>query len=219
MPRTRRLASGSRATTAAAEPVGRTPSWSLSAEPGREFSFRRDVLACGVCDWTYRMEPAGQGGTLLTESYEVKKPDWRITNWFNGVLLGVADRDEDLRGRHANHAGRHQGSGRSRRATDSLGRGHHLHPGEERAMTAVDWTARWRGDEGQHYKAEADRYDDINRALGDGADRSSPLSAGERCPRRRMLDGLRWHKPTQDYMARRLADIQRSLGSEQARSS
>ncbi len=67
-----------------------------SAEPGREFSFRRDVLPCGVCDWTYRMEPAGEGGTRLTESYEVKKPDWRITNWLNGLLLGVADRDEDL---------------------------------------------------------------------------------------------------------------------------
>ena len=43
------------------------------------------------------MELAERGGTLLTESYEVKKPDWPITNWFNGVLLGVADRDEDLR--------------------------------------------------------------------------------------------------------------------------
>jgi hypothetical protein len=68
----------------------------VSAEPGREFTFRRDVLACGVCDWTYRMEPDGEGGTLLTESYEVTKPDWPITNWLNGLLLGVADRDEDL---------------------------------------------------------------------------------------------------------------------------
>ena len=67
----------------------------LTAEPGREFSFRRDVLPCGVCDWRYRMEPDG-GGTLLTESYDVVKPDWRITNWLNGLLLGVADRDEDL---------------------------------------------------------------------------------------------------------------------------
>lgn len=67
----------------------------LSADPGREFSFRRDVLPCGVCDWRYRLEPDG-AGTLLTESYEVLKPDWRITNWFNGLLLGIADRDEDL---------------------------------------------------------------------------------------------------------------------------
>ena len=67
----------------------------VSAEPGHEFSFRRDVLPCGVCDWRYSMELEG-GGTRLTESYEVVKPDWRITNWFNGILLGVADRDDDL---------------------------------------------------------------------------------------------------------------------------
>lgn len=67
----------------------------VSAEPGREFSFRRDVLPCGVCDWRYSMAPEGDG-TRLTESYEVVKPDWRITNWFNGILLGVADRDDDL---------------------------------------------------------------------------------------------------------------------------
>jgi hypothetical protein len=67
----------------------------VSAEPGREFSFRRDVLPCGVCDWRYHMEPE-RNGTRLTESYEVVKPDWRITNWFNGILLGVTDRDDDL---------------------------------------------------------------------------------------------------------------------------
>lgn len=67
----------------------------VSAEPEREFSFRRAVLPCGVCDWRYSMEPEGDG-TRLTESYEVVKPDWRIMNWFNGILLGVADRDDDL---------------------------------------------------------------------------------------------------------------------------
>ena len=67
----------------------------IAADPGREFAFRRDVLPCGVCDWRYRIESEG-GGTLLTESYEVVKPDWAITNWFNGLMLGVEDRDEDL---------------------------------------------------------------------------------------------------------------------------
>lgn len=67
----------------------------LIADRGREFAFRRDVLHCGVCDWRYRMEPQG-AGTLLTESYEVREPDWAITNWFNGLVLGVEDRDEDL---------------------------------------------------------------------------------------------------------------------------
>ena len=41
------------------------------------------------------MEPDG-AGTTLTESYEVTKPDWAITNWFNGLVLGVEDRDADL---------------------------------------------------------------------------------------------------------------------------
>lgn len=68
----------------------------LAAEPGREFAFRRDVLHCGVCDWRYTMKPVGDG-TMLTESYEVKEPDWAVTNWFNGLMLGVADRDQDLR--------------------------------------------------------------------------------------------------------------------------
>ena len=67
----------------------------LVADPGREFAFRRDVIHCGVCDWHYRMEPS-EGGTILTESYEVVEPDWAITNWFNGLMLGVQDRDADL---------------------------------------------------------------------------------------------------------------------------
>ncbi len=67
----------------------------LVADRGQEFAFRRDVLHCGVCDWRYRMEPQGPG-TLLTESYEVVEPDWAITNWFNGLVLDVEDRDEDL---------------------------------------------------------------------------------------------------------------------------
>jgi hypothetical protein len=67
----------------------------ITAEPGVEFAFRRAVLHCGVCDWRYRMQPSGTG-TTLTESYEVTKPDWAITNWFNGLLLGIDDRDADL---------------------------------------------------------------------------------------------------------------------------
>lgn len=35
-------------------------------------------------------------GTILSESYEVTKPDWAITNWFNGLMLRVDDRDDDL---------------------------------------------------------------------------------------------------------------------------
>jgi hypothetical protein len=67
----------------------------IAADPGVEFAFRRAVLHCGVCDWRYRMEPDA-AGTTLTESYEVSKPDWAITNWFNGLVLRVEDRDTDL---------------------------------------------------------------------------------------------------------------------------
>lgn len=67
----------------------------LAAEPGREFAFRRELLPCGICDWRYGMELEGQG-TRLTESYEMVKPEWAITTWLNGKLLGIADRDADL---------------------------------------------------------------------------------------------------------------------------
>ncbi|MQA13772.1 MAG: SRPBCC family protein [Pseudonocardiaceae bacterium] len=67
----------------------------IAADPGREFAFRRDVLPCGVCDWRYRLEQDGTG-TVLTESYDVTKPDWTITNRFNGLMLRVEDRDDDL---------------------------------------------------------------------------------------------------------------------------
>jgi uncharacterized protein YndB with AHSA1/START domain len=67
----------------------------INAHRGHEFAFRRAVLHCGVCDWRYQMQPDGTG-TYLTESYEVTKPDWSITNWFNGLMLRVEDRDVDL---------------------------------------------------------------------------------------------------------------------------
>lgn len=67
----------------------------IAADPGVEFAFRRAVVHCGVCDWRYRLEADGTG-TTLTESYEVTKPDWAITNVLNGLILGVEDRDVDL---------------------------------------------------------------------------------------------------------------------------
>ncbi len=67
----------------------------IAADRGREFAFRRAVLHCGVCDWSYLIERDGTG-TRLSERYEVTKPDWAITNWFNGLMLRVDDRDLDL---------------------------------------------------------------------------------------------------------------------------
>jgi hypothetical protein len=67
----------------------------IAADRGHEFAFRRAVRHCGVCDWRYLMARDGTG-TILTERYEVTKPDWTITNWFNGLMLHVDDRDLDL---------------------------------------------------------------------------------------------------------------------------
>jgi SAM-dependent methyltransferase len=47
-------------------------------------------------------------------------------------------------------------------------------------MTAVDWAARWSGEEGLHWRAEAARYDDINRAFGEALIEAAQLSPGER---------------------------------------
>jgi SAM-dependent methyltransferase len=47
-------------------------------------------------------------------------------------------------------------------------------------MTAVDWAARWRGEEGRHWRSEAARYDDINRAFGKALIDAAQLSPGER---------------------------------------
>ena len=47
-------------------------------------------------------------------------------------------------------------------------------------MTAVDWVSRWRGEEGRHWRSEAARYDDINRAFGKALIDAAQLSPGER---------------------------------------
>jgi SAM-dependent methyltransferase len=47
-------------------------------------------------------------------------------------------------------------------------------------MTAVDWAARWRGEEGRHWRSEAARYDEINRVFGEALIDAADLSPGER---------------------------------------
>lgn len=71
--------------------------WSTTAKvtaavPGREFSF---VVVFGDRDsthWHYRMEPNGDGGTRLTESYEVV---W--VQWYFRVIDPMIMRDRQLR--------------------------------------------------------------------------------------------------------------------------
>lgn len=47
-------------------------------------------------------------------------------------------------------------------------------------MTAVDWASRWRGKEGRHWRSEAARYDEINRAFGEALIDAAHLTPGER---------------------------------------
>lgn len=63
----------------------------VRAEPGEEFTF--DVTAVGgipVARWSYRFEPAADGGTVVTETWEDHRA--RVSKFATGVALGVADR-------------------------------------------------------------------------------------------------------------------------------
>ncbi len=77
------------------------PSWTnepevLVADPGREFTFIRREKTAGHVVWRYQFEPV-DGGTEVTESYEVTKP----IPWFGWVIItyvfGGKDRRADLR--------------------------------------------------------------------------------------------------------------------------
>lgn len=52
----------------------------LVADPGREFAFARTEKFAGTVEWRFRFEPA-DGGTRVTESYEVTRPVTRV-GWF-----------------------------------------------------------------------------------------------------------------------------------------
>lgn len=51
-----------------------------AADPGREFAFSRTEALAGTLVWRYRFTPE-DGGTRVTESYEVTKPVTRL-GWF-----------------------------------------------------------------------------------------------------------------------------------------
>ncbi len=67
-----------------------------AAEPGREFAFTRTEPFAGSIAWRYRFEPV-DGGTRVTESYEVERPVRRL-GWLviERVFRG-GDRREALR--------------------------------------------------------------------------------------------------------------------------
>ena len=68
----------------------------LVADPGREFAFSRTEPFAGTVVWRYRVEPAN-GGTRVTESYEVTKPISPIGWFIIGRVFGCPDRRSDLR--------------------------------------------------------------------------------------------------------------------------
>jgi len=63
----------------------------VSAEPGREFAFETADTR-----WTYRFEPASDGGTELTESFEMTKNEPLHVVLVGRYLLRIKDRQADL---------------------------------------------------------------------------------------------------------------------------
>jgi hypothetical protein len=81
--------------------VGRGPAWKnrpvvTVADPGREFAFERTEKLAGTVAWRYRFEPE-DGGTRVTESYEVTAPLSRLSWFVIGTMYGRKDRRADLR--------------------------------------------------------------------------------------------------------------------------
>lgn len=79
----------------------RGPSWYTfpvvtEADPGRSFAFNRSGPGIGSYTWRYTFEPS-QGGTKLTESYQVEKPLPSAMAWLTQKWVGSANRDDDLR--------------------------------------------------------------------------------------------------------------------------
>lgn len=79
----------------------RWPSWRnrpvvLVADRGHEFAFERTEKFAGTVVWRYRFAPH-DGGTLVTESYDVTEPVSRAGWFVIGNLYGSRDRRADLR--------------------------------------------------------------------------------------------------------------------------
>ena len=69
----------------------------VAADPGREFAFVVDlaVFQREMTTWRYRFEPAADGGTDVTESFEMMNDlPWYIA--FGERRMGIKDRKADL---------------------------------------------------------------------------------------------------------------------------
>ena len=79
---------------------GRGPAWFntpvvTEAAPGRTFVFNRSGPGIGSYTWRYDLEPT-DGGTLLTESFDVEKRLSSAMSWLTMKWVGSSDRDADL---------------------------------------------------------------------------------------------------------------------------
>jgi hypothetical protein len=66
------------------------------ADPGREFTFARTEPFAGTVVWSYRFEPV-EGGTLVTESYDVERPVTRIGWFVIERVFRAGQRQDELR--------------------------------------------------------------------------------------------------------------------------
>jgi hypothetical protein len=66
-----------------------------AVEPGRLFAFERTERFAGTVAWQYRLEPV-EGGTRVTESYEVTRPLSRVGWLVIERVYGCRDRRGDL---------------------------------------------------------------------------------------------------------------------------
>ena len=66
------------------------------AEPGRVFAFARSEPFAGTVEWSYRLTER-DGGTDVTEAYEVTRPITRVGWFVIERLYGGTDRRGDLR--------------------------------------------------------------------------------------------------------------------------
>jgi hypothetical protein len=66
------------------------------AEPARQFAFNRHGPGIGSYTWRYVLEPT-EGGTRVTESFDVERPLAKAMNWLTEKWVGSTDRDADLR--------------------------------------------------------------------------------------------------------------------------
>ena len=68
----------------------------IASDPGRQFAFETGREGKPETLWRYVLEPAGDGETKVTESFELVKPLGAVSNLVTRITTGVRDRRADL---------------------------------------------------------------------------------------------------------------------------